>query len=125
MHLVNILSIITFSFLVGHSILTISDFNSFRFFWDTLYNAFLSPRAIVLFFVETNSLSRQRILLCQEWKGVSYHNAGSVSSNLNDIFNDNATNITEDCLGNKDNISKYLTISNKEVSDGTIRLKVL
>ena len=34
MHLVNILRIITFSFLVGHSILTISDFNSFRFFWD-------------------------------------------------------------------------------------------
>ena len=32
MHLVNILRIITFSFLVGHSILTISDFNSFRFF---------------------------------------------------------------------------------------------
>ena len=27
MHLVNILRIITFSFLVGHSILTISDFN--------------------------------------------------------------------------------------------------
>jgi hypothetical protein len=38
MHLVNILRIITFSFLVGHSILTISDFNSFRVFWDTLYN---------------------------------------------------------------------------------------
>jgi hypothetical protein len=37
MHLVNILRIITFSFLVGHSILKISDFNSFRFFWDTLY----------------------------------------------------------------------------------------
>ena len=37
MHLVNILRIITFSFLVGHSILTISDFNGFRFFWDTLY----------------------------------------------------------------------------------------
>ena len=37
MHLVNILRIITFSFLVGHSILTISDFNSFRVFWDTLY----------------------------------------------------------------------------------------
>ena len=37
MHLVNILRIITFSFLVGHSILTISDFNSFRFIWDTLY----------------------------------------------------------------------------------------
>ena len=32
MHLVNILRIITFSFLVGHSILTISDFNSFRVF---------------------------------------------------------------------------------------------
>jgi hypothetical protein len=32
MHLVNILRIITFSFLVGHSILTISDFNGFRFF---------------------------------------------------------------------------------------------
>jgi hypothetical protein len=32
MHLVNILRIITISFLVGHSILTISDFNSFRFF---------------------------------------------------------------------------------------------
>jgi hypothetical protein len=32
MHLVNILRIITFSFLVGHSNLTISDFNSFRFF---------------------------------------------------------------------------------------------
>jgi hypothetical protein len=27
------------SFLVGHSILTISDFNSFRFFWDTLYTS--------------------------------------------------------------------------------------
>ena len=40
MHLVNILRIITFSFLVGHSILTISDFNSFRFFWDTLYIEF-------------------------------------------------------------------------------------
>jgi hypothetical protein len=38
MHLVNILRIITFSFLVGHSILTISDFNSFRVFWDTLYS---------------------------------------------------------------------------------------
>jgi hypothetical protein len=40
MHLVNILRIITFSFLdflVGLSILTISDFNSFRFFCDTLY----------------------------------------------------------------------------------------
>jgi hypothetical protein len=37
MHLVNIFRIITFSFLVGHSILTISDFNSFRVFWDTLY----------------------------------------------------------------------------------------
>jgi hypothetical protein len=32
MHLVNILRIITFSFFVGRSILTISDFNSFRFF---------------------------------------------------------------------------------------------
>jgi hypothetical protein len=32
MHLVNILRIITFSFLVGHSILTISDFNIFGFF---------------------------------------------------------------------------------------------
>ena len=32
MHLVNILRIITFSFLVGHSILTISDFNGFRGF---------------------------------------------------------------------------------------------
>ena len=37
MHLVNILRIITFGFLVGHSILTISDFNSFRFLGDTLY----------------------------------------------------------------------------------------
>ena len=37
MHLVNILGIITFSCLVGHSDLTISDFNSFRVFWDTLY----------------------------------------------------------------------------------------
>jgi hypothetical protein len=37
MHLVNILRIITFSFLVGHSILIIRDFNSFRGFWDTLY----------------------------------------------------------------------------------------
>ena len=32
MHLVNILRIITFSFLVGHSILTINDFNGFRVF---------------------------------------------------------------------------------------------
>jgi hypothetical protein len=40
MHLVNILRIILHSFLVGHSILTISDFNSFRVFWDTLYRAF-------------------------------------------------------------------------------------
>jgi hypothetical protein len=43
MHLVNILRIITFSFLVGHSILTISDFNSFRVFWDTLYSMFRFP----------------------------------------------------------------------------------
>jgi hypothetical protein len=35
MHLVNILRIITFSCLVGHSNLTISDFNSFRFLGDT------------------------------------------------------------------------------------------
>jgi hypothetical protein len=42
MNLVNILRIITFSFLVGHSILTISDFNSFRVFSDTLYNAILT-----------------------------------------------------------------------------------
>jgi hypothetical protein len=41
MHLVNILRIFTFSFLVGHSILTIRDFNSFRFFWDTLYRNYL------------------------------------------------------------------------------------
>jgi hypothetical protein len=49
MHLVNILRIITFSFLVGHSILTISDFNGFRFFWDTLYRCnrgFLNTQGI-------------------------------------------------------------------------------
>ena len=38
MHLVrNILRIITFNCLEGHSNFNNSDFNSFRFFWDTLY----------------------------------------------------------------------------------------
>jgi hypothetical protein len=47
MHLVNILRIITFSFLVGHSILIISDFNSFRGFWDTLYKVYsVSPQKV-------------------------------------------------------------------------------
>jgi hypothetical protein len=37
MHLVNILRVITFSCLERHSNFNNSDFNSFRFFWDTLY----------------------------------------------------------------------------------------
>jgi hypothetical protein len=49
MHLVNILRIITLSFLVGHSILTISDFNSFRFFWDTLYCTKINKRMLNIF----------------------------------------------------------------------------
>jgi hypothetical protein len=48
MHLVNILRIITFSFLVGHSILTISDFNGFRFFWDTLYSNLILFKKITM-----------------------------------------------------------------------------
>jgi hypothetical protein len=37
MHLFDILRIITFSCLERHSNFNNSDFNSFRFFWDTLY----------------------------------------------------------------------------------------
>jgi hypothetical protein len=75
MHLVNIIGIITFSFLVGHSILTIRDFNSFRVFWDTLYmHEFLTDDARVLLYIyatasvnyfdTTVSTSK---LLCAKW----------------------------------------------------------
>jgi hypothetical protein len=42
MHFVNILRIITFSCLEGHSNFNNSDLNSFRVFWDTLYRYIIS-----------------------------------------------------------------------------------
>jgi hypothetical protein len=47
MHLVNILHIITFSCLEGHSNFNNSDFNSFRGFWDTLYNLVMHEHTLV------------------------------------------------------------------------------
>jgi hypothetical protein len=47
LHLVNILRIITFNCLEGHSNFNNSDFNSFRGFWDTLYKAFNRSMAIL------------------------------------------------------------------------------
>ena len=65
---VNILRIITFSFLVGHSILTISDFNSFRFFWDTLYINFPVPFQWLFVVIHNMNNNKQPL----KWNGKVY-----------------------------------------------------